>query len=108
MSTGSCTTPANFGSETGEAFNTFNDVDDYHDYCGAANRLTGATLVNLLGLVMGSAYEQYQIEVCVTAADTELIPEATSNDGTIAKRIDITVYLPTGAPIVFTSYRTNY
>ena len=59
------------------------------------------TLVNLLGLVMGSAYEQYQVEVCVTAADTELIPEATSNDGTIAKRVDITVYLPNGSTHCF-------
>lgn len=108
VSTGNCTIPLSFGSEVGETFDTFNDVDDFHDYCGAANRLTGSTLANLLNLSAGSAYENYQIEVCVSAAGAELIPGIGASDGTVAKRIDVTVFVPDGSSVAFTSYRSNY
>ncbi len=108
VSTGNCTLPAAFGSESGEAFNTFNDVDDFHDFCGASHRLSGPTLADLLDLADGAIYESYQIEVCVRAAGAELIPGVSVSDGTIAKRIEVTVFLPNGDQIAFVAYRSNF
>ena len=99
-SSGNCSTT--LGSESGETYTSFDDIDDFNLYCNAP--ITGSAFAQLQGLDT-SLYENYSIKVCVENAP-ELLGLATRND--VAKKVTVTVITPAGEAIVFTSYRSNY
>ena len=99
-SSGNCSTT--LGSESGETYTSFDDIDDFNLYCNAP--ITGSAFAQLQGLDT-SLYENYSIKVCVENAP-ELLGLTTLND--VAKKVTVTVTTPAGEAIPFTSYRSNY
>ena len=97
---GSCSTT--LGVDSGEAYTTFDDVDDFNLYCNSP--IAGSVFAQLQGLDT-SLYENYSITVCVENAP-ELLGLATRND--VAKKITVAVTTPAGEAIAVTSYRSNY
>ena len=99
-SSGNCSTT--LGSESGETYTSFDDIDDFNLYCNAP--ITGSAFAQLQGLDT-SLYENYSIKVCVENAP-ELLSLTARTD--VAKKITVTVTTPAGEAIPFTSYRSNY
>lgn len=88
-----CSDASTFGaSDADESRATFDDVDDYH-------QLATATTQNSLGESLGSKYQDFSADVSVT------YPDANNRN---VKQITITVGMPKGDPISFTTYRHNY
>ena len=99
-SSGNCSTT--LGSESGETYTSFDDIDDFNLYCNAP--ITGSAFAQMQGLD-SSLYENYSIKVCVENAP-ELLGLTARTD--VAKKITVTVTTPAGEAIPFTSYRSNY
>ncbi len=102
---GGCTAEAGFGSDAGETRDSFDDVDDYHSYCGA-----GVALEDASGNPpSGGQFSNYLMSVCVTY-DGDY--NGTTDTNTNAKLITVSISPPTGAglgnPIVITAYRGNF
>lgn len=105
---GPCTDELSFGTgaDAGEIFadrGTFDDVDDYDDFCGAAvpyQDIFGAAQPN---------YNNYSVTVCVTY-DGDYNGATDTNQG--AKLITISVFHPLATTIneaiIFSVYRGNY
>ncbi|EAW32997.1 putative Mannose-sensitive agglutinin (MSHA) biogenesis protein MshD (pilus type IV) [marine gamma proteobacterium HTCC2143] len=98
-----CTASGNFGSEA-ESRSSYDDVDDYHDSCGAPVPLTD-------GLGVGvSNFMGYTMEVCVSYDGNY---DGVADNNINAKLITIKLYLPSGAgigaaPVTLSSYRGNF
>jgi MSHA pilin protein MshD len=75
--------------------NTFDDVDDFNSFTDRVNSTGGD---------IDGGYAQFDIEVNVIYAGTEL----GLADNTLAKRITVTVTTPLGTAIEFASYKANY
>ena len=89
------------GSEDRNNPSAFNDVDDYNVYCSSNHRTTLALFT--------TEYPSYGVQICVTLAADNFapsIPVNTSNN--VAKRIELTVFMPNNEEITFTSFKGNY
>ncbi len=76
----------------------YDDVDDFHCFRG-----DGAAVSNILNQSLADSYRNFQVQVFVNYAGTEvgLINQS-------AKRVDISVMLPSGESIAFSSYKGNW
>jgi len=92
-----CTATIDFGPESGEDRARFNDVDDFHNFSGAGELLTGATISDL--------YKNFV--VTVTVCYTETASAACTNSIEDYKQVKVTVTTPNGQVFSFTSYRGN-
>jgi len=93
-----CTTPSNYGPDQSETRINYNDVDDYDSQGSFVNpaRSDGTSLATL--------YPNFKVRITVNSDDS--LNGSSGNN--IAKRIDITVQLPSGEQLDFSSYRWNY
>ena len=93
-----CTPPANYGPDSGETRDNYNDVDDFHtqDTFIIPTRSDGSSLALL--------YPNFLVKITVVSDDS-LSPLSGDN---IAKRIDLEVQLPAGDTILLSNYRWNY
>ncbi|NRB22618.1 type II secretion system protein [Shewanella sp.] len=87
-----CTLEQDFGPETGENRNSFNDVDDYHG-------LNEGSLMLNSDNTYASEYPNYRVSVTVTYVDA-------SNMETKLIRIDVTT--PNSEMITYNAVRSNY
>lgn len=109
-----CTAEAGFGPDGAETRDQFDDVDDYHTYCGAPGDLIDAQGNNLSNTsqpsAVGHPFPNYQMEVCVYYDGD--FSGALSDGDTRAKFIEVEITAPSGsglgAPIVFHAYRGNF
>lgn len=88
------------GPESGEARETFNDVDDYHGltyYAGEIENSQGQLL---------NPYASYEMSITVcNDSDYNGICDANTNT---AKKISIQITSPTGFTLDFSTYRVNF
>jgi len=92
--------PANgMSSATEEASrDLYDDVDDFHCFRG-----DGAAVSNILNESLADSYRNYQVAVFVSYAGADVgLPNQS------AKRVDISVILPSGDSIAFSSYKGNW
>lgn len=76
----------------------YDDVDDFHCFRG-----DGAAVSNILNQSLADSYRNYQVEVFVSYAGADVgLPNQN------AKRVDISVILPSGDSIAFSSYKGNW
>ena len=100
------------GPETGETRALFNDIDDYNGYEETA------TLLNSMGqdLVLDNGehiYANYKVAVAVTYDDDQ---DGVANEDELPahpltgniKRILVTITMPNGEEVSFSSYKHNY
>ncbi len=90
-------------SNEGQARVLFDDVDDYHGVSDAPPVLTDST-VNM------ARYSNYQVDIAVVCAGTEL---GTANgslltDNILAKRITVSISVPSGEVRNVTVYKGNF
>lgn len=118
-STTACTAAAGFGADS-ESRDSFDDVDDYHEYCGDEPGETGYPVFAAIGDLDGDGdvddddipqgFENFRQRVCVIYdGDYDGASDADTN----AKLITIEVFPPsTGggldSPIIFAVYKGNY
>jgi MSHA pilin protein MshD len=100
-----CTACSSSLGADGETRDSYDDVDDYNDSCGAPTVLTDA-----LGNSPAN-YDNYSMEVCVFYDDNyDGIDDGAT--GNAAKLITVNIYLPAGAgigsAITFSAYKGNY
>jgi MSHA pilin protein MshD len=93
------------GLDTGEIRsqpNGFNDVDDYHVYCDdqADYNRTAA-----LGFFTND-YPGYGLRICVALAAQKFGGNDGDND--VAKRVQVTVFMPNSDTITLSSFKGNY
>lgn len=94
---GSC-----WGPEVNESARVnFDDVDDFHGFVG-----TGSSLLNIIGTSLANNYLNYKVCIDVRYAGEEL--SGNSADNRVAKKITISVVVPSGQQIDFSSYRSNW
>ncbi|MFT5806233.1 MAG: MSHA pilin protein MshD [Moritella dasanensis] len=89
------------GLETGEdktSPNSFNDVDDYNEYCHSAPIET----LKLFTI----KYPGYGLNICVSYAADKFVLGSSVNY--VAKRIRVTVFMPNNETITLTSFKGNY
>ncbi|OBP16725.1 hypothetical protein A5320_04915 [Rheinheimera sp. SA_1] len=92
--------PANGMSSATEEANRdlYDDVDDFHCFRG-----DGAAVSNILNESLADSYRNYQVAVLVSYAGADVgLPNQS------AKRVDISVILPSGDSIAFSSYKGNW
>jgi MSHA pilin protein MshD len=93
------------GSEAGENRTTFNDVDDYNDYCAAPVAVTNANNI------VRADFANYQMQICVINDDNY---SGVANGNNVAKLITITIFPPVGGQpqtaerIDFQVHRSNF
>lgn len=76
----------------------YDDVDDFHCFRG-----DGAAVSNILNQSLADSYRNYQVAVFVSYAGADVgLPNQS------AKRVDISVILPSGDSIAFSSYKGNW
>lgn len=99
-----CTDAVNFGPEAGETRLSFNDVDDFHNF-----RATGDEITNILANPLTGLYNNYQvaIDVAYDGNFNGVINEAGVAERS-AKRILVSVTIPSGEVIQFAAYRSNW
>jgi len=90
-------------SSEGQARAMFDDVDDYHGVSDAPPLLTDS------GISM-ARYSNYQVDITVLCAGTDL---GTSNgslltDASLAKRITVSISVPSGEVRSVTAYKGNF
>jgi len=78
--------------------NGFNDVDDYQVYCDDDP-------TTVLGFFTDE-YPGYGLKICVTQAAQKFGGNAGAND--VAKRVQVTVYMPNSETITLSSFKGNY
>lgn len=94
---GSC-----WGPELNEtARDDYDDVDDFHGFVG-----TGLSLLNILGTSMQDEYLNYKVCIDVRYAGDELT--GSGSDISAAKKITVSVVVPSGQQIDFSAYRSNW
>jgi MSHA pilin protein MshD len=76
----------------------YDDVDDFHCFRG-----DGVAVSNILDQSLADSYRNYQVSVLVSYAGADVgLPNQS------AKRVDISVTLPSGEIIPFSSYKGNW
>ena len=115
----------NFGVNSGETRNRFDDIDDYHDlaYCGAGVTTADldvkcagicSTLVDETGTDISTEYAGYSVCINVSFAGTEINSVTTSSGSKVnvnnndAKRIDLIVQDPIASRLIYSAYKTNF
>lgn len=96
-----CTADADFGvdgTEDKTKPDTFNDVDDYHEYCNSDPKTTLSLFTD--------DYPGYGLNICVSNAADKFIAGSTANN--VAKRIAVTIFMPNNEEITLTSFKGNY
>ncbi len=107
-----CTASGGLGIDGTETRISFNDVDDYHLYCGDEAGKTGWPLVSPEG-VSPQGFENFRMRICVGYDDDYdgVINEA-GVDELDAKLITVELFAPQvgglGTAITFTAYKGNY
>jgi MSHA pilin protein MshD len=110
--TSPCTVSTSLGPEGSETRPSFNDVDDYHYYCGDEPANTGWPLVSSIGF-NPDGFNNYRMRICVGYDDDYdgVINEAGIDD-LDAKLITIEIFPPQvgslGEAITFTAYKGNF
>jgi MSHA pilin protein MshD len=103
-----CTASAGLGGDVGENRLTYNDVDDYNDYCAPASP---GPLEDAQGNPPSNDnFDNYSMSVCVFYDGNF---DGLSDTNTDAKLITVDIFYPTGTggigePITFTAYRGNF
>ncbi len=87
---GSC----NIGPEGGEARDSFDDVDDYHNTSDSPPQSAEAVL---------NGYNEFAVDVTVACAGDEVGLPASE-----AKRVDLSITAPGGQSFSFSAYRANF
>ena len=77
---------------------TFYDVDDYHEYCTSDPKTTLTLFTN--------EYPGYGLNICVSNAADKFVTGSTANN--VAKRIQVTIFMPNIEEITLTSFKGNY
>lgn len=99
-----CTGVGSFGPELPELLthpDGFNDVDDYQVYCSTDPQTTLNRFTD--------EYPGYGINICVTNAANKFVPLTPENtNNNVAKRIELTVFMPNNETIMLTSFKGNY
>jgi len=90
-------------SNEGQTRTLFDDVDDYHGVSDAPPLLTDSA-------ISMARYRNYQVDITVLCAGTEL---GTSNgslltDASLAKRITVSISVPSGEVRSVTAYKGNF
>ena len=101
---GPCTPEADFGPETGENRQTFDDVDDYHGLSESAVGLFNE-LVTSGGI---ASYRGYQVDINVSYVGATYFAVGDEEE---IKQIQVVVTPPTNtgqSPVTFTALRGNY
>ena len=96
-----CTAVADFGTDGIENRNNpngFNDVDDYHEYCTSDPKTTLTLFTN--------EYPGYGLNICVSHAAEKFVTGSTANN--VAKRLQVTIFMPNNEEITLTSFKGNY
>lgn len=99
-----CSVPAALGADAGETRTSFDDVDDYHSYCGASP----VALVDAFGNTPAE-FASFGMTICVGYdGDYDgLLNETGVSES--AKLIEVALYPPaTSEPLVFRAYRGNF
>lgn len=110
--TTACTASGSLGPEGSEVRLSFNDVDDYNNYCGDEPGNIGWPLVSSTGL-SPDGFSQFRMRICVGYDDDYdgIINEAGIDDLN-AKLITIELFAPQigglGEAIKLTAYKGNY
>lgn len=111
QSVGVCTLTSAYGLDSAEGssrnFSSYNDVDDFDNFCATKSgrtALSGTEIASLLGLDT-SLYANYQVSVCVTSASGWWGLAARDD---VAKKVVVTVTMPSGESMPFVAYRSNY
>ncbi|MBW8189446.1 prepilin-type N-terminal cleavage/methylation domain-containing protein [Neiella marina] len=95
-----CSTAGELGPD-GETRAQFNDVDDYI----TNGFISGDALLDSSENIIGNLYPNFSVAI-------DVVHDAAGFNGgsgtDIAKRIDVTVRVPSGNEIVFSAYRGNY
>ena len=109
-----CTSPSAYGPEGDELdaklpdgtpnFTLYNDVDDFHLFCQAP--LSGAQVAAVQKLDP-SLYQGYSVQLCVDSYPAG-VGLTERSEGDVAKRIRVTVTMPSQESLVLTGYRSNY
>ena len=106
-----CTSPSSYGLDSAEGssrnFSSYNDVDDFDNFCATKSgrtALTGTEIAALLGLD-SSLYQSYQVSICVTSAPGWW---GLASRDDVAKKVVVTVTMPSGESMPFVAYRSNY
>ncbi|QFI39741.1 prepilin-type N-terminal cleavage/methylation domain-containing protein [Moritella marina ATCC 15381] len=96
-----CTVSFGVESEDPDEPDTFNDVDDYQVYCSTDPQTTLNRFTD--------EYPGYGINICVTNAANKFVPLTPENtNNNVAKRIELTVFMPNNETITLTSFKGNY
>ncbi len=98
---------AKLGTEGGEVStdpDKFNDVDDYNVYC---HDQTGYDPSAALGYFTNQ-YPGYGLQICVSFAADKFDPSVGSGVIDVAKRIQVTVFMPDDDSIQLTAFKGNY
>jgi len=93
-----CTVSFGVESEDPDLPNTFNDVDDYNEYCNSNPRDTLELFTD--------EYPGYGINICVENAADQFGETGTLTS--VAKQITMTILMPNNEEITFTSFKGNY
>ena len=113
-SSGACTDPNKYGPEGTEPntdpnyhtpdFTLYNDVDDFQRFCETP--LSGAQVAEVQGFD-SSLYQGYRVQLCIDNYPAGLgLTDRSQWDA--AKRIRVTVTMPSHESLVLTGYRSNY
>jgi len=90
--------------EVSSAPDSFNDVDDYNVYC---HDQTGYDPSAALGYFTDK-YPGYGLQICVSFAADKFDPTLGTGDIDVAKRIQVTVFMPDDDSIQLTAFKGNY
>lgn len=94
-----CTPCSSSLGSDGETRASFDDVDDYNDYCASSVAVTDADGSSLSG------YDSYRMRICVSYDGNY---DGVDDTDQAAKRITVTITPGSLAPIVFSAYRANF
>jgi len=93
-----CTADTDFGPDGGETRQDFDDIDDYHNLT-----LVGDAISSVAGVPLTGKYSDYRVNFQVSYQGTAVGLTAAS-----AKLIVITVTLPKGNTVQYSTIRSNY
>lgn len=94
-----CTVEANFGKDSGESSRVdFDDIDDYHNLS-----LQGDAIASITGAPIVGKYRDYTLDMQVRYSGSVL-----GMPNNAAKQIVLTITLPKGDTLQFSTIRSNY
>lgn len=95
------------GPDTGEvstAPDAFNDVDDYDIYCNDRASYDPSAALN----AFTSDYPGYGLRICVSLAADKFDPSLGTGVIDVAKRVQVTIFMPNDESIELTAFKGNY